>query len=928
MSLTARSPDRAPFFRPALSVGARGLYLLNAHGEILDIPFARAASQIGQIAGETTTPLLVCHLPYTRQKARAALPAAFDLLELYAFVHPTRFATPTPAGIAKALGLSVPEEPEDMPHLMISCVRALLDDLARAEKKDKLLDLAGAMGMNGHGWLWTPDVYDALGAVWDTSVIHNSSRSRLNVWSDLAEWADDPPPPPPARFGISGEETRARLENILLHRRGAQTRPEQANYATRLAEGFDPVTEPDQPHVVLAEAGTGIGKTIGYLAPAMLWSEKNEGSVLISTYTRNLQRQIGEEMKRLYPDKAVRDRHVTIRKGRENYLCLLNLEDLAASVATTRSVGIAVSAGLMARWVMETEDGDLTGAGFHGWLPGLMGISTTLSLADRRGECVFSACDHYRRCFGEHAVRKSVRTPIVIANHAIVMIKASHGDEDLARHIIFDEGHHIFDAADGTFCAELTGVEMYDLRLWLVGPEGGRKSRARGLKKRLADLLDNDSSAIKLMEDTIHRASFLPHFEWLKRIQSGGAQGSAEEFLATVITQVEAGTSAQERESAYSLEVTAHPLSPSCASPAAHLHDDLKSLRQPMQRLAARLRQKLVEETDTLSTDTRKRLEMTAESIDRRVRTMISPWISLIENLLDGTPAPEFVDWMEIARVDTNILDVGVHRHYIDPTEPLARSLKSHANTLIVTSATLRDGGRTGSAEDWEAAEILTGARHISHSPIRFSIASPYRYADQTRVFIATDIDKADMDQLASATKSLFASSKGGALGIFTSIARLRAVHKRIAAPLGEDGIPLYAQHVDGIDTGTLIDMFRDDPHSCLLGTDAVRDGMDVPGDSLRLIVFDRVPWPRRTILHRERRAQMGGNAFDDRLTRLRLKQAYGRLVRTPTDRGIFVMLDNALPTRLLDAFPDGVRPERLGIADIIARSKDFFKDG
>ena len=113
-----------------------------------------------------------------------------------------------------------------------------------------------------------------------------------------------------------------------------------------------------------------------------------------------------------------------------------------------------------------------------------------------------------------------------------------------------------------------------------------------------------------------------------------------------------------------------------------------------------------------------------------------------------------------------------------------------------------------------------------------------------------------------------------------------------------DEGLPLYAQHVDGLDTGTLIDIFRAEEDACLLGTDAVRDGVDVPGRSLRLIVFDRVPWPRPDILHRARKACFGGAAYDDMLTRLRLKQAFGRLVRRADDTGVFVLLDPRLPSR------------------------------
>ena len=109
-------------------------------------------------------------------------------------------------------------------------------------------------------------------------------------------------------------------------------------------------------------------------------------------------------------------------------------------------------------------------------------------------------------------------------------------------------------------------------------------------------------------------------------------------------------------------------------------------------------------------------------------------------------------------------------------------------------------------------------------------------------------------------------------------------MHQRIAGRSRRTGLPLLAQHVDGMDTATLIDIFRAEEDSCLLGTDAVRDGIDVPGRSLRLIVFDRVPWPRPDILHKARKAAFGGTRYDDMLTRLRLKQAFGRLVRRASD--------------------------------------------
>ena len=205
---------------------------------------------------------------------------------------------------------------------------------------------------------------------------------------------------------------------------------------------------------------------------------------------------------------------------------------------------------------------------------------------------------------------------------------------------------------------------------------------------------------------------------------------------------------------------------------------------------------------------------------------------------------------------------------------------------------------------------------------------SPFDYPAQTRIYVVTDVRKDELDQVAAAYRSLFLASGGGGLGLFTAVARLRHVHRRIAGPLDEAGLPLLAQHVDGLDPATLIDIFRAEEDACLLGTDAVRDGVDVPGRSLRLIVFDRVPWPRPDILHKARRAAFGGRHYDDTIARLRLKQAFGRLIRRSSDHGAFVLLDPMMPSRLATAFPAGVALARVGLAEAVAGVRQFLGHG
>jgi len=246
--------------------------------------------------------------------------------------------------------------------------------------------------------------------------------------------------------------------------------------------------------------------------------------------------------------------------------------------------------------------------------------------------------------------------------------------------------------------------------------------------------------------------------------------------------------------------------------------------------------------------------------------------------------------------------------------KPFAESVLAPSHGVMMTSATLRDG------EDWSSAVQRSGAPHLDVNPRLFGANSPFDYANQAEVLIVTDVPKGDIPALAAAYGRLIEASGGGVLGLFTAIRRLRAVYGRIADRLARSGLALFAQHVDPIDTGTLVDIFRDDPRASLLGTDALRDGVDVPGHSLRLVVMEQVPWPKPSILHRARRLAGGGSAFDDRIIRARLAQAFGRLIRSSGDKGHFVVLSSAFPSRLLSAFPAGT-PIRRVTLDVALQS-------
>ena len=899
---------------PVLVTRARDGLLMFPDGEVREFTAATAKSAV-------EPPVIQCHGRATAARLGLKPIPGFDVLELFAFVRPGEFCLPTVRGIATATGVTLPDTMTNDGVALIEATRALLNEVMSWQDGDVRHARAIAHVLERAGWSWGPSVLAAIGADPEGGGI---GLSPLRVWTRLAPFEDHAPPPPPGNDAVSEQESRERLKELLGSE--AEDRNSQATYAEVISNAFKAKPAPDEPNLVLAEAGTGIGKTLGYLAPASVWAEKNHGAVWVSTFTRNLQRQLDQELDRLYPDEDVKAGRVVVRKGRENYFCLLNYEEALNRSGTDPSAVIPLA--LIARWVLATKSGDMVGGDFPSWLADLFGTGRVLSLADRRGECIFTACPHYRTCFVEKTVRKARTADIVVANHALVMVQAALGgldDGTQPTRYVFDEGHHLFGAADSAFSAHLSAAETADLRRWLVGAEaGGRPTRSRGLKRRIDDLLseldaDGDVMATAL-DGILQGARSLPAPGWLTRLDDGQPRGPAESFLSLVRTQV---YTRDNPDSPYSLQTDAVEPIEGLLDAAATLDVALTRLAEPVKQMVRVLSQQLERPADELDTATRARVDGLCRSLERRAVMPLTAWRDMIKALASETPK-EFVDWLGVDRIDGRDFDIGLHRHWVDPTLPFARAVLDPAQGVAITSATLRDG--TGDEVlDWESADQQVGSFHVASTPVRSALTSPFNYADNTRVYIVNDLRKDALVQVAGAYRDLFLAANGGALGLFTAISRLKATFDQIAPVLEGAGLPLYAQHVDPLPTASLVDIFRAEEKACLLGTDAMRDGVDVPGKSLQLMVFDRVPWPRPDILHRARREAFGKRTYDDRITRLRIKQAFGRLIRREGDKGVFVLLDSMMPSRLLGAFPEGTPIHRVGLTEAVAETKAFL---
>src|SRR4051794_38641997 len=708
-----------PISLPALHATHAGIWLADVTGD------AREASRGEAIARAAETPHIILNAPLVGQRLGYPELSGLDLLELFAFIHPARFAVPTVAGLSRTLGIEPPDGEAEAVAGLQRIGERLLAVLADPDWRER----EGAWTVNATlhrlGWGWAP----LIGAR-----LERPERGERMLFARLKSWDEAAERPPPRTILVDPADARAKLDRLTGR---AEAREGQRAMAEAVTKVFVPKPAKGAPNLLLAEAGTGIGKTLAYLAPASLWAEASGGTVWVSTFTKALQRQLDSEGPKLFADPEERAKRIVVRKGRENYLCLLNLEDALQGAFAGRA---AILAQLVGRWAAYTKDGDMVGGDLPGWLPSLFRRAGAAALTDRRGECVYAGCPHYRRCFIERAERASREADIVIANHALVMVNAARAREDAPGRILFDEGHHLFDAADSTFAVAFGGQEAIEMRRSIVGPEGRSRGRRRGLTARLMDVASYDEEGNRALDAAVEAAKALPSDGWLQRLIEDAPFGPVEALLAEVRGMVYARAKAQ--EAGYGLETELAEADGALVSSAVAAAELLESLNKPLAALARRLEAVLEDAPDWLDAQARARVEGAIRGLSWR-RELLSAWIALLGRI-GGEADPEFVDWLAVERVDGREYDVAIHRRWLDPTKPLAAAVMAPADGVLVTSATLRGG------EGWPAAESRTGAVHLGGGA-HFEAESPFDYARCSEVLIVTDVKQGDIASLAGA---------------------------------------------------------------------------------------------------------------------------------------------------------------------------------
>lgn len=626
---------------------------------------------------------------------------------------------------------------------------------------------------------------------------------------------------------LPGAKPALELLDTVVERSGGQKRDGQRTMAAHVARSLDA-----EKHL-LVQAGTGTGKSLGYLVPAIVAAQHSEKPIIVATATLALQSQIvNRDIPRLLEalgDQPEHETDVAILKGRNNYACLHKVEggypeddgetlfEMDAATGATGKLGEEILR--LRSWVQTTDTGDrdelLPGVSDRAWRQ----VAVTAS------ECLGRKCPLIEECFSENARTQAADADIVITNHALLAINAFEGVNVLPEHeiVIIDEAHELADRVTGAVTGGLSPLMVSKV--------------ARSVRKHTtADHKALEQAALKL-DDALN--------------------GVPAELMARGLPDRVAAAMEQVRDAARSALT------------------DTKSGEKDSDAGRQMTRASLTEVHDT------------AEKMLQADPQYQVIWVSRQGS---WEPGRGYVAASDDDPATLNIAPISVAGYL--------REGLFDGRTVVLTSATLALG---------ESFEATAGALGLMGSGAprwdAIDVGSPFNYPKQGVLYLASDLPKpgrgVSTEQLDRIVE-LVTASGGGALGLFSSKrgAELAAEYVRERTDLN-----ILLQGESSL--RALVKEFGDDTNSCLFGTMSLWQGVDVPGDSCRLVIMDRIPFPRPDDPLSQARsravAQNGGNGFmavSATHAAVRMAQGAGRLVRSVNDRGVVAVLDSRIATQ------------------------------
>ena len=633
-------------------------------------------------------------------------------------------------------------------------------------------------------------------------------------------------------------------------------RPQQVQMARAVTEALN------QGHHLMVEAGTGVGKSVAYLLPAMLFAVRNGQRVVVSTSTINLQEQlVAKDMPALLeamqgePEQPLDEFRFTRLKGKGNYLCFLRWARLAQS--SNLSPEDARMASKTRVWLQDTSTGDRAELNIP---------AREAYLWDRLSALGAGKCDGRGGvCFLRTARARADGAHVLVVNHALLLadLAAGGGVIPAYDHLIIDEAHHLEEEASLQFGFELPWRAMEEMAAQLVRQVQDTRSIVRipsleaSRQEQVGTVCADLEVTISRLRDVWDRlGTGLSTF--VLRHQTANQRGN--QLRITKSSRTQPGWS--------DIEVQWEGFNETLVG-LGHIIDRLQLALEPLEMAPLK---DLVPEL--------KSWQERAEELRRRVESFLVQ------------PQEEYVYWVTLAGqeampvLNASPLNVG---------DLLQEKLFSQKRSVVLTSATLSVAGslqyvagRTGLAD---TQELLLG--------------SPFDYKSAVLLLLCSDLPEPGQPGYAQGLQDALIrvarASKGGVLGLFTSHADLQAARRVIKPALEAEGIQVMAQGVDGTPR-RLVEAATANTHTVLLGTNSLWEGIDLPGDLLRVVVLARLPFSVPTDpLFSARSEEFGADSFSKYAVPqavLRFRQGFGRLIRTRSDRGVVVVLDRRVQSK------------------------------
>lgn len=657
--------------------------------------------------------------------------------------------------------------------------------------------------------------------------------------------------------------------------RAYEHRPEQLEMARQVAAAIQ------GGKILVVEAGTGTGKSLAYLVPSFLQSERGGGRVVISTHTITLQEQLWEREIPFLREALGREESVPVAlvKGRPNYLCLRKWEEAVEGADLATGPEEREFLLRTVPWVAATDTAD------RAELQVVAGQEEHWRRIQSETEtCLGQKCRWYRaHCFAFRARQRARDARVLVVNHALLLsdLKAGGGVLPPYEHVIIDEAHHLEQVATEHLGISLGRAEVLGSlsRLFRAGRGEAPAGALAALRRRFRDLEARLEPLVTLVQATRRAVDELFDLAGALALE----RGAGDEEGSRVLRLTE--------------PVRASPEWAAVQTAAGNATGALGRLGKALRELAEFLEQ--AAESGRPGLDGL-RMEI------RREEAALTAALHATGEVLTGE-SPDMVRWVEAQRprlagerpAGVVLRAAPIH------VGPILRSLLwDRVRSAVLTSATLTVGGRFDHVLERLGLDGL-GERVRVHR-----VRSPFRYEEQALVLVPDDIpspragEAAFQAAVSEVLAGLLPALGGRTLVLFTSHRHLQRVYNELKSHLESHGLLLLAQGLDG-SRGRLVEEFRSGERTVLLGSASFWEGVDIPGADLSYVVVVRLPFqpPGDPVMaaRSEDLESRGLSAFHHLSLPqavIRFKQGFGRLIRTGTDRGAVVVLDRRIDPR------------------------------